>query len=419
MGARPRAVEDVGVSPACRGCGAPLTTTFVDLGSSPPSNAYLRGDDLRRGERWFPLHAWVCERCFLVQLEAFQEPAEIFGDYAYFSSYSETWLAHARSYAETMLRANALGAGELVVELASNDGYLLAEFQARGARVLGIEPAANVAAVASERGIETVSAFFGERLARELVAGGRVPRLVVANNVLAHVPDLHDFVAGVAVLLEAGDGLATFEFPHVLRLIEGVEFDTIYHEHFSYFSLLALEPVFARHGLAVTDAEKLTTHGGSLRLHVRRRGAPSGAAVEALRAEERAAGLDRIETYAAFRDAVLACKREALEFLLAAQRDGKRVAAYGAPAKGNTFLVYCGIRSDLVAFTVDRNPVKQGTWLPGSRIPVSAPQRLVDERPDYVLILPWNIAPEIEEQMAAVRGWGGRFVTAVPRLSIR
>ncbi len=407
------------MSPACRGCGAPLTTTFADLGSSPPSNAYLREDDLRRGERWFPLHAWVCDRCFLVQLEAFQEPAEIFGDYAYFSSYSDTWLAHARDYAETMLRENAVGAGELVVELASNDGYLLAEFQARGARVLGVEPATNVAAVASERGIETVNAFFGERLARELVADGRVPRLVAANNVLAHVPDLHDFVAGVAVLLAAGDGLATFEFPHVLRLIEGIEFDTIYHEHFSYFSLLALEPVFARHGLAVTHVEKLSTHGGSLRLHVRRGGAPGTAAVDALRAEERAAGLDRIETYAAFRDAVLTCKRDALEFLLAAQRDGKRVAAYGAPAKGNTFLVYCGIRSDLVAFTVDRNPVKQGTWLPGSRIPVAAPQRLLDERPDYVLILPWNIAPEIEEQMAAVRAWGGRFVTAVPRLTIR
>jgi hypothetical protein len=417
VGRRRGSLEALDVSARCRGCDAPLTTTFVDLGSSPPSNAYLRPEDLGGAERWYPLHAWVCDRCFLVQLEAYQEPLEIFGDYAYFSSYSDSWLAHVRSYAERMTGELNLDASSLVVELASNDGYLLQPFAQRGVGVLGVEPAANVAAVAVERGIPTVAEFFGVALAERLRAQGREPALVVGNNVLAHVPDLHDFVGGVAILI-GERGLATFEFPHVQTLIERVEFDTIYHEHFSYFSLLALEPVFARHGLAIIDVDELPTHGGSLRVHVRRQGGTPSGRVAAVLARERSAGLDRIETYTAFAQAVAACKRAALTFLLDARAAGKRVVGYGAPAKGNTFLTYCGIRGDLVAFTVDRNPVKQGTYLPGSRIPVYAPDRIFAEKPDYVMILPWNIADEVMEQMSGIHAWGGRFVTAVPTTRI-
>jgi hypothetical protein len=405
-------------SPRCRACGAQLTTTFLDLGSAPASNAYLRAADLERAEAFFPLHAYVCGGCFLVQLQAFQTPAEIFSDYAYFSSFSSSWLEHGARYADAICAREHLGADDLIIEIASNDGYLLRHFAERGMRVVGIEPAANVARVAVEAGIPTIVSFFGKECARQLRAENYAPRLLVANNVLAHVPDVHDFVAGLAIMLE-GDALATIEVPHLLRLIESCQFDTIYHEHFSYFSLLALEPIFAAHGLCVVDVEELTTHGGSLRLYVRSgaRAVPS-ARVEAIRQSERCAKLGDIATYQTFTTTVVRNKRRALGFLLAAQGRGEIVAAYGAPAKGNTYFNYCGIRKDLVAFAVDRSPHKQGLFLPGSRIPVFHPDELRERRPAYVLIMPWNLTDEIVEQVGYIRDWGGRFVTAIPDLVV-
>lgn len=406
------------VTAVCRACEAPLQTTFVDLGSAPPSNAYLRPEQLGQAETYFPLHAYVCDACFLVQLEAFQEPAEIFTDYAYFSSFSDSWLEHGRRFVEVMYEQPGFDAKSVVLEIASNDGYLLRRFAARGNPVIGIEPAQNVARVAVAAGVPTITSFFGETCARGLRAEHYSPRLVIANNVLAHVPDLHDFVAGIAVLLD-DDALATIEVPHVLQLIEGCQFDTIYHEHFSYFSLLALEPVFRRHGLMVSDVDQLPTHGGSLRLHLRRIGATvASRRVPAIREREHRAGLGDLQTYRAFAQRVTVTKRRALEFLLRLQGDGAVAAAYGAPAKGNTFLAYCGIRSDLIEFTVDRSPHKQGLFLPGSRIPILAPAALFERKPDYVLILPWNLADEVMDQMREIRDWGGRFVTAIPELVI-
>ncbi|MEA2718221.1 MAG: hypothetical protein QOJ39_85 [Candidatus Eremiobacteraeota bacterium] len=400
---------------ACRGCGAALDEVFVDLGVSPLSNAYLERHELGRPEPFYPLCAYVCTRCLLVQLPAHEDPERIFGEYAYFSSYADTWLEHARRFATGAIERFALGPNSLVVELASNDGYLLRWFADAAVPVLGVEPARNVAAVARERGIETVAEFFGVALAERLAAERGCADLIVANNVLAHVPDLHDFVAGIALLLTPR-GAASIEFPHLMRLIEQTQYDTIYHEHFSYFSLLALEPVFAAHGLTVVDVEELPTHGGSLRLTLGR-GVP-GARVEALRAAERAAGLHELATYRGFAERVGANKRGLLRFLLDAAERGERVAAYGAPAKGNTLLNYAGVRSDLVPYTVDRNPYKQGRYLPGSRIPIETPQRLLDDPPEYVLVLPWNLADEIREQMAGLARAGTRFVVAVPEITV-
>jgi SAM-dependent methyltransferase len=400
---------------ACRGCGAGVDEVFVDLGLSPLSNAFPSSADLALPERFYPLTTYVCGACMLVQLPAHADPEAIFGEYAYFSSYADTWLDHARRFAHGATERFRLGAESLVVELASNDGYLLRWFRDAGVPVLGIEPARNVAAVAREAGIDTIAEFFGVALAERLVSDGRRADLVVANNVLAHVPDLHDFVGGIALVLAPG-GVASLEFPHLMRLIEHTQYDTIYHEHFSYFSLLALEPVFTAHGLTVLDVEELTTHGGSLRIVVGR--GTGDVSVERLRAAERAAGLHELRTYRAFEERVRANKRGLLRFLISAAERGETVAAYGAPAKGNTLLNYAGVRSDLVAYTVDRNPYKQGRFLPGSRIPIHPPQRLIEEPPNSLLVLPWNLIDEVREQMAPLAAAGTRFVVAIPEVTV-
>jgi SAM-dependent methyltransferase len=353
-----------------------------------------------------------------VQLQAVETPERIFSDYAYFSSYSDSWLAHARDYCSAMTARFGLNTGSFVVEIASNDGYLLRNFVAAGIPSLGVEPAANVAQVAREQGVETEIAFFGRETAARLARERRQADLLLGNNVLAHVPDLNDFVAGLRILL-APDGVVTMEFPHLLELILHNQFDTIYHEHFSYFSLLTVRQVFAAHGLEIFDVDRLATHGGSLRIYAAHAGRrPAGERVTGLEAEERARGLDRLETYARFGEQVQHTKRVLLDFLIRAKEERKRVVAYGAPAKGNTLLNYCGIRTDFIDYTVDRSPHKQGLFLPGSRIPIHAPQRIRETRPDYVLILPWNLREEIAGQMSDIRDWGGRFVVPIPRVEV-
>ncbi len=403
----------------CRGCGAEVRESLVDLGVQPLSNAYVPRAAADAPEPFYPLHPMVCERCFFVQLGVFASPQSIFGDYAYFSSYSTSWLAHCAAHAARSIERLGLGEHSLVVEVASNDGYLLRSFVERGIPVLGVEPAANVAEEARRNGVRTRTAFFGAGEAERIAAEHGRADLMLANNVLAHVPDIHDFVEGFRRLLAPG-GVAAFEFPHLLPLLAETQFDTIYHEHFSYLSLLALEPVLAAHALAVVDAERISTHGGSLRLWVAHAGGPPAAAsaVGELRDAERAGGLHDLATYRAFAPRVRAVKRELLRFLIDAAERGRRVAAYGAAAKGNTLLNYCGVRNDLVEFVVDRNPHKQGHLLPGSRIPVEPVETLLAQRPDYVLVLPWNLAAEIVDQMSAVREWGGRFVTAIPHLRV-
>jgi 2-polyprenyl-3-methyl-5-hydroxy-6-metoxy-1,4-benzoquinol methylase len=393
-----------------------LHESFADLGMTPLSNAFIAADKASAIEPFYPLHAYVCSACRLVQLEEFETPQHIFGDYIYFSSFSDEWLRHAEAYAATMTQRLCLDAESLVVEIASNDGYLLQYFRRRGIGVLGVEPAANVAATAVGRGIPTEIAFFGAQTATRLRAQGIAPNLMAANNVLAHVPDINDFVHGCAILLNPG-GVVTVEFPHLLRLIQQTQFDTIYHEHFSYLSLHVVQRIFARHGLRVFDVEQLPTHGGSLRVFAcHASGARPGEtpAVARLRSEEVAAGLEGDEAYRRFARQVVAAKTALLRFLIDAQAQSKRVVAYGAPAKGNTLLNYCGVGPELIAFTVDRSPHKQGMLLPGTRIPVRAPEAILQEKPDYVLILPWNIQEEITAQMAVVREWGGRFVVPIP-----
>src|SRR5215510_4360589 len=404
----------------CRFCGTPLKLSFADLGMSPPSNSYLEAADLNRMERFYPLHAWVCEKCFLVQLEEFETPEEIFSDYAYFSSYSDSWLAHAKAYTELMIARFGLGAASFVVEIASNDGYLLQYFVAQGVPVLGIEPAANVAAVVEQKGVPTLVKFFGTKTAIELAAAGRKADLIAGNNVLAHVPDLNDFVRGMRLLLKPG-GVVTMEFPHLLRLMLENQFDTIYHEHYSYFSFVVAERVFAAHGLTLFDVDEIPTHGGSLRIyarHVEDDGKPLGPRVDELRAREELAGFTRLERYASFDEQVKETKRKLLEFLITAKRQGKSIAGYGAPGKGNTLLNYCGIRTDFLDYTVDRSPHKQGKFLPGTHIPICHPDRIGETKPDYVLILPWNLRDEIIEQMAHIRSWGGQFVVPIPEVKV-
>lgn len=404
----------------CRFCGSPLSLSFADLGMSPLSNAYLKPAQLNKMEPFYPLHAWVCDSCFLVQLEEFESPEHIFSDYAYFSSFSDSWLDHVRRYTEQMVKRFGLGASSFVVEIASNDGYLLQYFAARGVPVLGIEPAANVAAEAERKGVPTLVQFFGTQTALELANTGKQADLLIGNNVLAHVPGLNDFVAGMAILLKPG-GVITMEFPHLLRLMEENQFDTIYHEHFSYFSFLVAERVFTKHGLTIFDVEEISTHGGSLRIFAKlasNNALPVGERVSALRQRERAAGLGSAGTYQAFAEKVKATKRQLLRFLIDAREAGKRVVGYGAPAKGNTLLNYCGVRTDLLDYTVDRSPHKQGCYLPGTHIPVHAPEKIRETRPDYVLILPWNIRQEVMEQMADVRSWGGRFVVPIPEVKV-
>jgi len=403
----------------CRFCNACLKRTFVDLGRSPLANSLLSADDIERGEASYPLHAYVCDNCRLVQLQEFERAENIFNNYLYFSSFSQVWLRHCREYTEQMTKRFALDSRSLVVEVASNDGYLLQYFKERGIGVLGVEPAANVAKAAQDKGIATEVAFFGAETARRLAAAGKSADLMAANNVLAHVPDLHDFLVGFKVLLKPA-GTATFEFPHLLRLIEERQFDTIYHEHFSYFSFLVVDKIFARHGLRIYDVETLPTHGGSLRLLVCHADAPFGRTgkVNDLITKERAVGLDRIDTYASFANAVIDIKCELLDFLIEARKNGKSVVGYGAPAKGNTLLNYCGVGRELLSYTVDVSPHKQGRYLPGIQIPIYAPEHILETRPHYVLILPWNIKEEIMDQMAAIRQWGGRFVTAIPKLTV-
>lgn len=402
----------------CRSCGARLSVTFADLGMSPPANAFLDQGALTQMEAFYPLHALVCSVCLLVQVEQFEAPGEIFSDYAYFSSYSSSWLAHCRAYSLSIAERLNLDASSQVVEIASNDGYLLKNFKELGIPILGIEPAANVARVAIEAGIPTVVDFFGLGTAEVVKARVGQADLIVGNNVLAHVPNVNDFVAGIKVLLKPS-GTATFEFPHLLRLIESNQFDTIYHEHFSYFSLLAVSKIFERAGLQVIDVDEVPTHGGSLRLHVRH-GSSTVASENVARVlfDERAAALDRLETYSLFAHAVERTKRELLSFLISAKTQGKRIAAYGAAAKGTTLLNYCGVRTDFIDFIVDKNPHKQGRFLPGCHIPIYSAEKLAETKPDYVLILPWNLRDEIVAEMAHIRDWGGRFVTPIPSVAL-
>ena len=405
---------------ACRSCGAGLSQSFVDLGMSPLCESYIARDQLDRMEPFYPLHAFVCGECFLVQLEDFVSPEEIFTEYAYFSSYSDSWVAHMRQYAESIIERLALNDTSLVVEPGSNDGYLLQHFKARGIPVLGVEPAANVARVAVEKGIPTHVAFFGETTATELAASGHQADLICGANVLAQVPRPNDFVRGIALLLKP-QGVATIEFPHLLRLMSENQFDTIYHEHFTYFSLLSVERIFRTQGLTIFDVDEIPTHGGSLRVYARHTGDASHPAtqrVRDLRERELAAGLGRLETYSSFEEQVKETKRKLLEFLIAAKREGKRIVGYGAPGKGNTLLNYCGVRTDFLDFTVDRSTYKQGKFLPGTHIPIEHPDRIREIRPDYVLILPWNISDEIVRQMSDVRDWGGKFVVPIPEVRV-
>ncbi|MBX9963549.1 MAG: class I SAM-dependent methyltransferase [Burkholderiales bacterium] len=403
----------------CRFCGTALNVTFCDLGLSPLSNAFVKPAEANRGEVFYPLHARTCPECLLVQLDEFEKPDHIFHDYAYFSSYSESWLEHARTYAEGMTGALGLGEGSLVLEVASNDGYLLQYFQRAGIPVLGVEPARNVAEVARARGIRTVSEFFGRATATRLASEFGRADLIVANNVIAHVPDLNDFVSGFLPMLKA-DAVLTVEFPHLLRLIEEGQFDTMYHEHFSYFSFATLQRVLERHGLSVHDVEQIPTHGGSLRVHASPAavGRKASDRVAAILESESVAGLGRIETYADFSGRAERSKWALLTLLIDLKRNGKSIVGYGAPAKGNTLLNYCGIRSDFLPFTVDRSPHKQGLLLPGTRIPVYSPEKIAATRPDYVLILPWNLREEIAEQMAFIRDWGGRFIVPIPTATV-
>ena len=405
---------------ACRFCGATLRRTFVDLGMSPLCESYLSPGDLSRGEVYYPLHVYLCDKCLLVQLEEFESPEAIFSDYAYFASYSDTWLKHCEKYCIEMKERFKLGGGSFVAEVASNDGYLLQYFVREGVPVLGIEPAANVAKAAVEKGVPTLVRFFGTKTAGELAAEGRTADLVIGNNVLAQVPDLNDFVGGLQILLKP-DGVLTLEFPHLLRTIEHNEFDTIYHEHFSYFSLISTVKILEAHGLRVFDVEELKSHGGSLRVfacHADSTAHRLMPNVQKVFQDEVKAGLDKPEGYESFAEQARKVKWELVDFLLKARGQGKTVAGYGAPGKSATLLHYCGIGKDMIDYTVDRSPHKQGRYLPGSRIPIFAPEHIQETKPDYVIILPWNLKDEIMAQLDYIRNWGGRFVLPIPKMMI-
>jgi SAM-dependent methyltransferase len=410
----------VGLVTACRACGGRLSVTMADLGLQPPSNAFLTSMADAADEKRYPLRAKVCESCKLVQVDYDVAPEELFGNYVYFSSYSDEWLAHAKAYCDMARRRFSLDATSLVIELASNDGYLLKNFLQMGIPVLGIDPSNTVAAAAEKIGVPTLVEFFGEAPARKLAAEGRQADLIIGNNVLAHVPLLNDFIAGIAALLKP-EGTVTIEFPHVLRLIEHVEFDTIYHEHYSYISLFAIEQAFGRHHLRIYDVEELATHGGSLRIfasHSERANLQDSVALRAVRAQETAAGLPDLDTYLRFAGRVEDCRRSLRAFFVAAKQDGKSVAAYGAAAKGNTLLNFCGVTRTDISMVADRNPHKQSKLLPGTHIPVVTPEEMMREKPDYVLILPWNLQDEIRRQLAGIGAWGGRFVIPVPLVRI-
>jgi SAM-dependent methyltransferase len=405
----------------CRYCRAPLSRTFADLGVSPVANAFLSSAQLNKMEPFYPLHAYVCEVCLLVQLEDFETPQNIFNaQYAYFSSYSDSWLDHARRYTDRITARLGLDENSFVVEIASNDGYLLQYFVQKGVPVLGVEPSANVADVARSKGIDTEVEFFTTNFAKNFVSKRRKADLVIGNNVLAHVPALNDFVEGLKLIL-SDRGVITMEFPHLLSLIREKQFDTIYHEHFSYFSFLAATRIFATHGLRIFEVDRLSTHGGSLRIyatHEESKHWEEQPSVATLLAEERLARLDDLSSYSAFSDQINRTKLDLLRFLIDLKREGKKIAGYGAPAKGNTLLNFCGIRSDFLDFTVDKSPQKQGMFLPGTHIPISAPERIFDSKPDYVLILPWNLQDEIVKQMSGIAAWGGKFVVPIPEVRV-
>jgi SAM-dependent methyltransferase len=407
-------------TPTCRFCGAPLDAVFTDLGMSPLANSNVTPEKVNAEEAFYPLRALVCGKCFLVQLEEFASPEDIFSeDYAYYSSFSKSWLEHCKRYAEQMIERLSLDASSHVVEIASNDGYLLRNFRDRGISVLGIEPAENVAKVAEDEGIETEGEFFGEDVARSLARKSSAD-LLLGNNVLAHVPDLNDFVKGMKVLLKP-DGVITMEFPHLMRLIEENQWDTIYHEHFSYFSFLTVSAVFEAHGLRLYDVEELPTHGGSLRIygaHAEDPQKPETDAARELRERERAAGYEQLDTYLGYGRRVERDKRQILGFMIALKEEGLSIVGYGAPAKGNTMLNYCGIGRDFIDYTVDLNPHKQGHYLPGSHIPVRLPEQIKQDKPDVVLILPWNLKDEIVGQLGFIREWGGRIAVRTPELTL-
>jgi len=406
--------------PWCRFCRTKLEYKLVDLGSSPLCESFLRSDQLNQMEPFYPLNVYVCGNCFLVQLQEYVAPENIFTDYLYFASYSDTWLAHAKAYTDMIMRRFPITANSLVVEIASNDGYLLQYFVEKAVPVLGIEPAANVAAVATQKGVCTLVKFFCSETARELSAAGKHADLLLGNNVLAHVPDINDFVSGIKIILKP-QGVITMEFPHLMRLMEQNQFDTIYHEHFSYFSFSTVEKVFAAQGLTLFDLEELPTHGGSLRIygrHVEDATKPVGPRVVEMRTREHLAGYSKLETYSRFAEQVKETKRGLLEFLIRAKRSGKTIVGYGAPGKGNTLLNYCAIRTDFLEYTVDRSPHKQGKFLPGTRIPVCSPDRIRETRPDYLLILPWNLKDEIMQQNSYIQEWGGQFVVPIPQVTV-
>lgn len=407
-------------SARCRFSGKLLEHTFADLGITPLANSYLTSEQMQAAEKFYPLHAYVCSDCLLVQLEEFESPDHIFSDYAYFSSFSDSWLRHAQAYAESMIKRFEFNHRHQVIEIASNDGYLLQYFKQRDVPVLGIEPAANVARAAEEKGIPTLVKFFGAATAQDLVGEGVQADLLIGNNVLAHVPQLKDFIAGMKIILKPG-GIFTMEFPHLLQLMKQNQFDTIYHEHFSYFSFLTVEAIFSEQGLTLFDVEELPTHGGSLRIYGRHLEASAPAVsrqVFELKKKEREAGLDRLETYLNFGEEVKETKRKLLTFLIQARDRGETIVAYGAPAKGNTLLNYCGVGTDFIDYTVDRSPHKQGMFLPGTHIPILHPDKIAESKPDYLLILPWNLKEEIMEQMSCIREWGGKFVVPIPEVQV-
>jgi 2-polyprenyl-3-methyl-5-hydroxy-6-metoxy-1,4-benzoquinol methylase len=404
----------------CRFCGAPLRHTFVDLGMSPLCQTHVEPHQLNQMEEFYPLHVYICDQCFLVQLQQYVSPEKIFSEYAYFSSYVDTHLQQARLYTDRVVKRFQLGPHSQVMEIASNDGYLLQYFVERGIPALGIEPAANVAEVAIKKGIPTVVKFFGTATARELAAERGKADLLLGNNVLAHVPALNDFVEGMKVLLKP-QGVITMEFPHLMRLMEKNQFDTIYHEHFSYFSFTTVQEVFAAHGLTLFDVEEISNHGGSLRIfacHLEDVSKPISSKVSELKEREKAAGFGRLEHYFSFGEKVKETKRKLLEFLIQAKREEKSIVGYGAPGKSITLLNYCGIRTDFVDYTVDRNPYKQGKYQAGVRIPIHAPEKIRETRPDYLLILPWNITQEIMEHTAYIREWGGKWVVPIPTVKV-
>jgi hypothetical protein len=408
------------IVPTCRFCNARLTHTFVDLGMSPLCESYLRADQLNQMEPFYPLHVFVCAECFLVQLQEYVSPAEIFSEYAYFSSYADAWLRHAKNYTDAMIARFHLNAASQVIEVASNDGYLLQYFVEQNIPALGIEPARNVAQAARAKNVPTLIEFFGVECARRLVAQAVRADLLLGNNVLAQVPDLNDFVAGLKILLNPR-GVITIEFPHLMRLVAENQFDTIYHEHFSYFSFSAAEKIFAAHGLTLFDVEELPTHGGSLRIYARHADDPAQpicARVRELKQREEQAGITTLAYYAAFDEQVKETKRKLLELLIATRRAGKTIVGYGAPGKGNTLLNYCGIRADFLDYTVDRNPYKQGKFLPGTHIPILHPDQIRATRPDFVMILPWNFKDEIMEQVGYIREWGGKFIVPIPEAQV-